>query len=270
MWDSVIRTTLVSDILTYSWLSFETLSSILISLSVFVMHLSKQHTVWISFSVKFPVLLQLSPISKLGHNWPTFMLKQLINSLPGTYSSCFSELLGQWCWWSHKTLQFFPRHLWILFMSAAFAQYGVSLQWKKSLQWMKGQSRNTWSKGAFPQHAGSTWQLYTNWLEGMMGITFPRLGQIYFRNSELVSCSSTSETTPWSLVMVSWAWVLNSGRRGEFLLSGWPDYTAFPKAGRFTFFFHLRAHAVLWVGRSSAYPETLTRSEHWASSDLFS
>lgn len=34
---------------------------------------------WISFSVKFPVLLPLLPMSKLGHNWLTFMLKQLIN-----------------------------------------------------------------------------------------------------------------------------------------------------------------------------------------------
>lgn len=44
--------------------------------------------------------------------------------------------------------------------------------------------------------------------------------------------------------MVSWAGVLNSGRRGEFLLSGWPDDSArflSPVQAGLLVFFHLEA-----------------------------
>ena len=244
MWDSVVQITLVSDILTYNWLCFRTVISPHFSVCLCNTSFQTAHDLDSILSKIFcppavipNVKIRAWPahLHAKAVDQPSYANLQLLFFRPvGTPVLMVTQNTG---------ITPFPLRLWILFMSAAFTQHGVSLQWKQRLQWMKRQSRTVRSKGAFPWQCLSawwTWQICTNWPEWMMGFTFPCLGQRYFRNSEFISRSSTCKTTPWSLVMVSWAQILNSGRRGEFLLSGWPDHSAYllsPQQAGLLFFF---------------------------------
>lgn len=155
IWDSVTRTVLVSDTHNYNQLYFEILSSILIFLYVFVTHLSKLRMVWFWCPVKFPVLLQLSQVSKLGHDWPTFILKQFVSSFMRTYSSL-------WCWWSHKPLG--------LYLFPSICEFTAYLQHLHSMEWVSSGWKvvNEWKDRA--KILGAREHLLSReWVQGELG-----------------------------------------------------------------------------------------------------